>query len=221
MKDDISLGTTETADLTITSNSSTKVASKLYCSDYSTDSYKRVEVLQRSSGREARKSLELITCHPYNLQVQVSSCEFIARISHDEFYRVVIASSGGILIILNSMHLYPDNSRIQASGCVILGNMCTSSYANRAQVCAANGVEVIINAMQAHNHNPRIQSSGFFALQQLMSTEAHTSSPNDSKGVLAKKNFEATISDKEPTSSDKSMDDINVRLQYDSVIGDT
>eukprot|EP00586_Coscinodiscus_wailesii_P001484 CAMPEP_0172483614 /NCGR_PEP_ID=MMETSP1066-20121228/10643_1 /TAXON_ID=671091 /ORGANISM="Coscinodiscus wailesii, Strain CCMP2513" /LENGTH=182 /DNA_ID=CAMNT_0013247559 /DNA_START=82 /DNA_END=630 /DNA_ORIENTATION=+ len=176
MKDDISLQTTETADVTAVNDFSTVASSITFLSNHSADSYKRLEVFQRSLGKEARENLELMANHPYNVQLQVRSCDFIARISYDEFYRVVIASAGVIITILKSMQLHPCNPKIQTNGCVILGNMCINNYINKSRISAANGIKVIADAMKNHAHDSQVQSSAYFALQQLTLAKARVPS---------------------------------------------
>eukprot|EP00586_Coscinodiscus_wailesii_P003408 CAMPEP_0172481782 /NCGR_PEP_ID=MMETSP1066-20121228/7882_1 /TAXON_ID=671091 /ORGANISM="Coscinodiscus wailesii, Strain CCMP2513" /LENGTH=219 /DNA_ID=CAMNT_0013244387 /DNA_START=125 /DNA_END=784 /DNA_ORIENTATION=+ len=204
MKDNTSLQTIETADVTTVADSSTITSSSTILSIHSLDSYKRLEVFQRSLGKEAREALHSMANNPYNVQIQVSSCDFIARISYDEFYRVVIASAGGILTILNSMKLHYENPKIQARGCVILGNMCTNSTVNKARICNTNGIKVIVDVMKYHSYDPQVQSSAYFALQQLTSAKAQALSLDKLKTLQVQRAFEATISDNDSTCSDQS-----------------
>mmetsp|Transcript_38659 Transcript_38659/g.47117 ORF Transcript_38659/g.47117 Transcript_38659/m.47117 type:complete len:205 (-) Transcript_38659:252-866(-) len=184
IEDDVSVQTAETADLTMVTGSLTAGSSNTYFSMVSMinslpslDNYSNLEIVQRSAGKKVQETLNFMTSHLYDAQIQVSSCELLARMSYDEFYRVLIASSGGILTVMNTMLFHPDVPTIQAIGCVFLANMCTNSFANRAQITAANGVKVIVDAMKNH-HEPHVQSSAYFALQQLTLTTTQSSPPN-------------------------------------------
>lgn len=170
--DAMSIHTVETMDTTIadsliTASSEASYSRESMFDSLSQDSYKLLGLFQRSHAMEVRKILDIMTSAPYNIQIQLSSCKDLARLSYDEFYRVVIGSSGGILIIINTMKAHLNNPIVQAYGCVILGNMCIDSYGNKAQIGASSGISVIVAAMKSHPREPLVQSNAYFALEQL------------------------------------------------------
>lgn len=203
--DNASLTTAPTVDTsqslqteTISGYSSSDHASELTMEALTQDPFERVAVYQRSGANNVREVLNTMTNNPFNIEIQCSSCEVIARMSYDEFYRVVIGSSGGVLIVTATMRNYPNNADIQACGCIILGNLCTESLDNKAQVCAANGIDIIAAAMRCHKEVPLVQSSAYFALKQITALNGHGCEQTTRNNVqLAHHCFQATLSDDE------------------------
>mmetsp|Transcript_53736 Transcript_53736/g.64820 ORF Transcript_53736/g.64820 Transcript_53736/m.64820 type:complete len:263 (+) Transcript_53736:2-790(+) len=205
-KDELSLITAGTVDLTLSDNATTSnihpfpSRGSMYNSitSASPDPYQKFAVYQRSHAKQVRDAISSMTTNPYNLQLQLASCELLARLSFDEYYRVVISSCGGILSTIITMQNHPDDPEIQAHGCVTLGNLCTTSFDNKAQVLGANGIKVIASAMRNYPSIQIVQSNAFFALKQLT---RRPSLSDESNARRAQEIFQATISDDEISSS--------------------
>jgi len=200
---EISFLTAETMDLTISDSSTTISTHPSFASESMLKSpthylHRKIALYQRSDASQVRDVLDSMMNNPFNVELQVSSCKLLARISSDEFYCVVIGSSGGILIIINMITAHPDNPKVQAYGCTILGNLCINSYNNKVKISAAKGMHVIVAAMKSHPCVPFVQSSALFALRQLtLSTHVQQEETNAKR---AQEIFQITISDDDKTS---------------------
>jgi len=109
---------------------------------------------------------------PYNAALQATACENIARWARDEYYRVVIVSSGGLTCILNAMNLHPNDAVVQANACVALGNLSVNSINFKSKIVSLGGIGVITQVLKNHINSHSAQASAFFALKLLTSTSS-------------------------------------------------
>lgn len=208
----LSLITARTANTTlatshVSTSSSSTFSRKLSTESLIHDPYERLGSYQRSNAKKVCKHINCIRDNPYEITIQIESFEFLAGNSFDEYYCVVIGSSGGVGAILNSMNNHPNDPQIQAYGCITLGNLCMYSLTYKIQMGKLNAVASLFAAMKTHPLSPTVQSSAYFALGQL--TTMNVSLKVQSKNIqLAQDLFQAALSDSDSSKDSESESSI-------------
>lgn len=79
-----------------------------------------------------------------------------------------IAQAGGIVMIMNAMKQYPQDTELQSAGCDLLRNLSHDSDHNQASIVQEHGVDTILAAMKGHQCHVETQAYGCAVLSLLV-----------------------------------------------------
>jgi hypothetical protein len=94
-------------------------------------------------------------------------CYLLAHWAEDAFYKVVIASNGGIVAFIRAMQSFPHQAGLLECCCKALANLCAQSTTNQGTLEQCHGVRHIIATMQYHASSVAVQSAACEALASL------------------------------------------------------
>jgi hypothetical protein len=131
-------------------------------------------MINRSGGATVKAMIPAILARCHEAAEQRSDvtapeeeCYLLAHWAVDAFYKVVIASNGGIAALLRAMHCFPNQAGLQECCCKALANLCAQSTTNQGTFEQCHGVRHVIAAMQCHASSVAVQSAACEALASL------------------------------------------------------
>jgi hypothetical protein len=161
------------SSLTHSTSSSSGSSSMRHSTRYYDNKNTTFMMINRSGGATVKAMIPAILarCEQAERSSDVTApeeeCYLLAHWAVDAFYKVVIASNGGIAALIRAMQCFPNQAGLQECCCKAIANLCAQSTTNQGTLEQCHGVRQVIAAMQYHASSVAVQSAACEALASL------------------------------------------------------
>lgn len=115
-------------------------------------------------------ALKIMKLFPNNVEVQVSTCCIMARLSLHTPTRINLVKTNAVDEIMSCMRRYSMDSSVQASGCNALSNLTHGIENVDDAALSSKMIEVILSALDHHKASSDVQEFAIGAISNVFST---------------------------------------------------